>query len=96
MSGPAILKLSAWGARELQARGYAFNIQVNWIGIANEAQVIALLDEWLPTNRKKKLANGSPFDLPKNFWLYLVDKAELSSDSLWLEIGKKSRNKLIR
>ncbi len=95
MSGPAVLKLSAWGARELQSRGYAFNIQVNWIGIANEIEVNEHLDEWLPTNRKKKLANACPFDLPKNFWLYLIGKAELSSDSLWLEMSKKSRNKLI-
>lgn len=95
MSGPAVLKLSAWGARELQSRGYAFNIQVNWIGIANEIEVNEHLDEWLPTNRKKKLANACPFDLPKNFWLYLIGKAELSTDSLWLEMSKKSRNKLI-
>ena len=95
MSGPAVLKLSAWGARELQSRGYAFNIQVNWIGIANEIEVNEHLDEWLPTNRKKKLANACPFDLPKNFWLYLIGKAELLPDSLWLEMGKKSRNKLI-
>jgi hypothetical protein len=95
MSGPAVLKLSAWGARELQSRGYAFNIQVNWIGIANEIEVNEQLDEWLPTNRKKKLANACPFDLPKNFWLYLVGKAEQSPDSMWLEMSKKSRNKLI-
>jgi predicted Rossmann fold flavoprotein len=95
MSGPAVLKLSAWGARELQSRGYAFNIQVNWIGIANEIEVNEHLDEWLPTNRRKKLANACPFDLPKNFWLYLIGKAELLPDSLWLEMGKKSRNKLI-
>ncbi len=95
MSGPAVLKLSAWGARELQSRGYAFNIQVNWIGIANEIEVNEHLNAWLPTNRKKKLANACPFDLPKNFWLYLIGKAELSSDSLWLEMSKKSRNKLI-
>ncbi len=36
MSGPAVLKLSAWGARELQQRGYQFHIQVNWIGMVNE------------------------------------------------------------
>jgi predicted Rossmann fold flavoprotein len=95
MSGPAVLKLSAWGARELQERGYAFNIQINWIGIANEAEVIALIDESLPTIRKKKLANACPFELPKNFWLHMLEKAGLSPNSLWLEMGKKSRNKLI-
>ena len=95
MSGPAVLKLSAWGARELEKQGYAFNIQVNWVGISNENEVSALIDEALPEIRKKKMANACPFDLPKNFWLYLLDKSGIDADSLWLELGKKSRNKLL-
>lgn len=95
MSGPAVLKLSAWGARELQSRGYAFTIQINWIGIANEDEVHDTIDAWLPEFRKKKMANACPFDLPKNFWLYLMTKAGISVDTLWLELGKKQRNRLL-
>jgi predicted Rossmann fold flavoprotein len=95
MSGPAVLKLSAWGARELEKQGYAFNIQVNWIGISNESEVIGLMDDALPEIRKKKMANACPFDLPKNFWLYVLQKSGIDSDSLWLDLGKKSRNKLL-
>ena len=43
MSGPAVLKLSAWGARDLAERGYALPFKVNWIGIANEADVNATI-----------------------------------------------------
>ena len=95
MSGPAVLKLSAWGARVLQSRGYAFTIQINWIGIANEDEVHDTIDAWLPEFRKKKMANACPFDLPKNFWLYLMTKAGISVDTLWLELGKKQRNRLL-
>jgi len=95
MSGPAVLKLSAWGARELQARGYAFNIQINWIGIANESEVLDIIEASLPENRKKKISNACPFDLPKNFWLYVLNKSQANADMPWLELGKKSRNKLV-
>jgi len=57
--------------------------------------VSSLIDEALPEIRKKKMANACPFDLPKNFWLYLLDKSGIDADSLWLELGKKSRNKLL-
>ena len=95
MSGPAVLKLSAWGARELQARGYAFNIQINWIGIANESEVLDIIEASLPENRKKKMANACPFELPKNFWLYVLKKSQVNPDMPWLELGKKSRNRLV-
>ena len=95
MSGPAVLKLSAWGARELQARGYAFNIQINWIGIANESEVLDIIEASLAENRKKKISNACPFDLPKNFWLYVLNKSQVNADMPWLELGKKSRNKLV-
>jgi len=95
MSGPAILKLSAWGARELAARGYAFSVQVNWIGIANEAEVTSAIDDAMPDIRKKKVANACPFELPKKFWAFLLARAEVPADAVWLDLGKKAKNKLV-
>ena len=95
MSGPAVLKLSAWGARELAERDYGFTIQVNWIGVTNEADVLAKLEEALPGMLKKKMANACPFDLPKNFWIHALEKAGIDPDSPWAELGKKARNRLI-
>ncbi|MDG1382087.1 MAG: NAD(P)/FAD-dependent oxidoreductase [Flavobacteriales bacterium] len=95
MSGPAVLKLSAWGARELEQRGYSFSIQVNWVGNANADDVVAEMDRTMATSRKKKMANACPFDLPKNFWIYLLEKSGLNPESAWLELGKKGRNKLV-
>jgi predicted Rossmann fold flavoprotein len=95
MSGPAILKLSAWGARVLAEKDYNFNIQINWVSIKNEEEVNALLDNELPTIRRKKIINANPFNLPNRMWTFLLRKADISPDSLWLELSKKSRNKLI-
>ena len=95
MSGPAVLKLSAWGARELAERGYAFSVQVNWIGIANEAEVNAAIDDAMPDIRKKKVANACPFELPRKFWAYLLERADVQADAVWVDLGKKARNKLL-
>jgi predicted Rossmann fold flavoprotein len=95
MSGPAILKLSAWGARELAERGYAFSVQVNWIGIANEAEVTSAIDDAMPDIRKKKVANACPFELPKKFWAFLLARADVPADAAWLDLGKKAKNKLV-
>jgi len=95
MSGPAILKLSAWGARLLFDKNYQFNVQVNWLSIKNESEVNELLETTLPSIRKKKIANANPFGLANRMWLFLLDKVGLNPDSLWLELSKKNRNKLI-
>ncbi|HCZ07925.1 MAG TPA: aminoacetone oxidase family FAD-binding enzyme [Flavobacteriales bacterium] len=94
MSGPAVLKLSAWGARELEQRGYGFTIQVNWVGLPNEAEVLETIEAVSNVARKKKMVNACPFDLPKNFWTYLLEKSGLDPDSPWMELGKKGRNRL--
>lgn len=95
MSGPAVLKLSAWGARELSERNYGFTIQVNWIGLINETEVTAQLNEALPGILRKKVANACPFDLPKNLWLHALDKAGINPDTPWSDLGKKPRNRLL-
>lgn len=95
MSGPAVLKLSAWGARDLAERGYAFSVQVNWIGITNEDEVTSAIDEAMPDIRKKKVANACPFELPKKFWAFLLARAEVPADAVWLDLGKKAKNKLV-
>ena len=95
MSGPAVLKLSAWGARELAERGYEFSVQVNWIGVANEAEVNAAIDDAMPDIRRKKVANACPFELPKKFWAFLLARAEVPADAVWLDLGKKAKNKLV-
>ena len=95
MSGPAVLKLSAWGARDLAERNYHFSVQINWIGIPNEAEVAQIMDDTVAEMRNKKVANACPFDLPKKFWGYLLGRAGIGVDAVCYELGKKAKNKLV-
>jgi predicted Rossmann fold flavoprotein len=86
MSGPAILKLSAWGARELSRLGYAFTLGVNWApGVDVAARFHQLRREW----GKRQVATRSPFDaIPKRLWEKLVAAAGIPSDCRWAELSK--------
>jgi len=94
MSGPAILKLSAFGARELQEVNYKFVTQVNWINISNNDEVRQCLEEIVAKHPKKKISNLRPFNLPDRLWSYLLTKCSISVEKPWQEIGKKALNKL--
>jgi predicted Rossmann fold flavoprotein len=95
MSGPAILKLSAFGARTLSEIGYEFKVQVNWAGEGNNNLVMDQLREIVDDNPNKLLSNFKPFGLPERMWLYLLSRSELSSTKKWNELGKKGLNKLV-
>ena len=95
MSGPAILKLSAWGARELAENNYNFNIQINWLSIKSEESANEIIDKELPNIRKKKIMNACPFELPNRMWKFLLEKVGIDPDSVWFELSKKNRNKLL-
>ena len=95
MSGPAILKLSAWGARELAENNYNFNIQINWLSIKSDEDANEIIDNELPHMRKKKIMNACPFELPNRMWKFLLEKVGINPDSVWIELSKKNRNKLL-
>ena len=94
MSGPAILKLSAFGARILYDKDYDFQVQVNWVNIQNNNLVIEKLNEIISAHPKKQLSNFRPYALPERLWLYLIDKAELPKTKLWQDLGKSGIHKL--
>src|SRR5690606_2758048 len=71
MSGPAILKLSAWGARALHQLNYRFKIRVNWLPQYNVEDMLLYLTDVKQNEAKKHVHNTRPFDLPKRLWLKL-------------------------
>ena len=95
MSGPAILKLSAFGARILSEKNYEFKVQVNWTNEQNHNLVMQKLQEIVKEHPNKILANFRPYLLPERLWLFLVEKSELDSTKKWSEIGKKGLNKIV-
>lgn len=94
MSGPAILKLSAFGARLLSEMNYEFKAQVNWTAIQNVNTVLDDLQNIANNNPQKQLQNLKPYGLPERLWLFLLAKAEIPAGKRWSELGKKGLNKL--
>ena len=95
MSGPAILKLSAFGARILSEKNYDFNVQVNWVNELNNELVLTELKKIVATHTQKFLSNFRPYLLPERLWYYLLQKSNLPKDKRWGELGKKGINKLV-
>jgi len=95
MSGPSILKLSAFGARILSERDYTFNIQVNWVNEQNAEIVQTEIRSIVEEHSQKKLSNYRPFLLPDRLWQFLIEKTEFPADQLWGNIGKKGVNKIV-
>lgn len=95
MSGPAVLKTSAWGARMLNEVEYNFKIQVNWVGIPTEEDLRNSLQNEMSSIYKRKLRNKNPFELPNRLWEHFLEKLEINPDGIWAELNKKSLNRLI-
>ena len=95
MSGPAILKTSAWGASDLAHLNYEFKVLINWVGISNEDEVRTLVNRHCYNYDKKKVENSNPFEIPSRLWKYLLEKSELEGSKMNCDLSKKEKNKLI-
>ena len=92
MSGPAILKLSAWGAQDLAKTNYNFSVQINWLGVNEEK----LREEFKAlSSSRKQMHNHNPFDIPKRLWHFMLNKLEIPETQIWNELAKKHKNRLI-
>lgn len=95
MSGPAILKLSAFGARILGEMNYEFKTQVNWINVQNTDLVLSGLKAIAGDHPNKILSNFRPYMLRERLWHYLIERCGLSKQSTWGQTGKKALNKIV-
>jgi hypothetical protein len=95
MSGPAILKLSSWGARVLKDFDYKFAIQVNWLGSMNEDKARGILVEESRVHPKRKISNSNPFQLPSRLYVFLLSKININPETPLEETGKKNQNRLL-
>lgn len=95
LSGPAVLRLSAWGARALHERNYHFTAQVNWLDGRSEDEVRRTFAEGAAALDRKLAHNADPFHLPKRFWEHQLRKAGIEPGEPWGMVKKKERNRLI-
>lgn len=88
MSGPAILRVSAWGARELFAKNYQFVLQVNWLNDVYTDDCEEQLRELKQEHAKKTMTKRSPFDFPNRLWESLVTAAGIGPETRWADLSK--------
>ena len=96
MSGPAILKLSAWGARVLEEKNYQFTVLVNWYNFENEDKARSKVMSIINDSDAKMIKNTNPFKLPSRLWEFLLKKYEIKENLRWNELGKKGVNKMVQ
>ena len=96
MSGPAIIKLSAWGARELALCNWQFKICVNWLPLFNENTLRDKLQQLRFELATQKVNNRNPFLLPGRLWEYLLQQSGINVDLRWADLPAKEQNKLIK
>lgn len=94
LSGPAVLRFSAWGARVLQEQHYAGTALVNWTGSFTEEQVRMFLQEFRKTSPKKTVVSHALFGLPNRLWQRLCELAEVPESVKWADLPGKAQSKL--
>ncbi|TDD76372.1 BaiN/RdsA family NAD(P)/FAD-dependent oxidoreductase [Flavobacterium caseinilyticum] len=88
MSGPAILKLSAWGARILHDKNYQFTIFVNWLNDADKEDVEKKLKDLKQEHAKKSVSKKSPFEITNRLWESLVLASGIEAETKWADLSK--------
>ena len=88
MSGPAVLKLSAFGARILADKNYKYSVSINWLS-RSEEEIIEVLSELKKANARKQIGLKSPFpEIPRRLWERLVVGSAIQLQQNWADITK--------
>lgn len=95
LSGPAILKASAYGARILNEMDYHFTVLVNWLPAYKEEVVRSLFIEQKNNNPSKNMGGNCPIEIPKRLWEFFLQKASINETSRWADLNKKQLNTLV-
>ncbi|REA61637.1 aminoacetone oxidase family FAD-binding enzyme [Dyadobacter luteus] len=94
-SGPAILKLSAWGARDLADKNYEFTCRINWIPEMNEQQLREFLVAEKSKTPKQQISSHAKFGLSSRLWKTFTEQAEIPDNLIWSEAPHKLLNRLV-
>jgi len=91
ISGPAVLRLSAWGARILNTMNYNFKVRINWLPDYHEGAVLRLLMEVKNIEAKKTILRTNAVDIPRRLWISLVKASGINEKTKW---GDCTKNQL--
>lgn len=94
-SGPAVLRLSAWAARDLANADYRFTLRIQWLGDLNENQIREGFNGFRQQHPKKLIGSQNPFGLPARLWDAFTTETGLPDTTRWGELPGKAQNRLI-
>lgn len=97
LSGPAVLRLSAWGARELHDTSYRFILHVNFVPQFDEETLIEILNDFRkdPDHQRKRIQSNTLFSLPLRLWKNICESAKIPERATWSDISKPLLKKLV-
>lgn len=96
-SGPAILKLSAWGARFLKERDYKFSLLLDFLPGIKEERLLDDLKEYRKAESRKKINTFSPFqEIPKRLWNYLTERTGIQEELNWADLSNTQIQSLVQ
>ncbi len=96
MSGPAILKLSAWGALDLKALNYNFTLSISFLPAENDQSLMDFLKNLRSKESRKQVNSFSPFDeISKRLWNYLLGKSDITQQLNWADLSNKDLQRLV-
>jgi len=96
LSGPAILRLSAWGARKLHDKGYRFDLRINWLPNSSPESLLAEMQSRRDTSGAQTLLRSRWNPLPARLWEQLIRQAGISDDTQWAKLSRSSALALVK
>jgi predicted Rossmann fold flavoprotein len=96
LSGPAVLRSSAWGARELAVKNYEFQVLINWLPQFTEQEFANELQRIRFDMATQKISNKNPFGLPNRLWEFLLDHSGINKELRWADLPARDQNRLVK
>lgn len=96
LSGPAILRLSAWGAKQLAVQEYQFKVHINWLPEYNDQRLKEVFTAIRLSQSMKKIINYNIGNLPNRLWQFLVEASGVKEEMRFLDLPSKVENTLIK
>ena len=96
LSGPVILRLSAWGARKLHELNYCFPLHVNWLPHLNAEKLVAELEKRRHSQPAKQIVNAPVLPLPARLWEQLVLASGIPRATRWSALSRSAQHRLVQ
>lgn len=96
LSGPAVLRLSAWGARELKIKNYELKIIINWLLDYDEESLRKKFRELRNFSSSQKVINKNSFKLPSRLWEFLAEQSGIKNEWRWADLPSTEQNRFIK